>query len=432
MTLKKGWNVLLVKFADDTDRQGVFRLRLTNAADSVAKRFVADPKQAPPFPAVTETADPPAPTVALAEILRSRSVAAPNDLEARRALGVALRQCGDYEGAILALKEAVALAPNSGLLHSELAKALQANDQTTEAVAERETARKRDKRLVTPTDKTALFAKLPTTKTAPGVSEVRVLDEGIVVVYPDYAQAHYTHEVVTVLDDAAVKRYQQYHISLPSQTASATLETARLIKADGKIVDARGDSNEEFAAFPSLAIGDTIDIVYRVEDYPRRGLAGKFWTEWYFSQRTGPVKLSRLVLIAPKTMEMGIHTSGAIGEPTIQDKGEWRIREWRVANLPSDKLELLAPPFRDTGMWVDISTVKSWKDIVEWYESLSAPRCLPDAVVRAKADELTAGLTTDEEKTKAIVPFCRRQDSVPDDAVPPERVCSYRRKGDTA
>ncbi len=308
----------------------------------------------------------------------------------RARLGDVQSEMGNKVAALLSYREAIRLDPSRMVLREKVQ--LLAGEKSVA-------------KLVTLTDAAPLLAKLPRAADNPGVSEVRVLDEGYVIVYPDFAQAHYTHEIITCLDSAAAEKYQQYPIGTGTATGTGTVEVARIIKPNGKIVDCKDKGEDEFAAFPSLAPGDTIDLVYRVDDYPTGGLAGKFWTSWFFATPDSRVNLSRFVLVTPKEMSLTLSGHGGLPEPTLKEAGKWRIREWNVSSKGDARPEILASPHRDSGMWLDASTFADWREVVGWYSSLSAPRCLPDAVVRAKTDDLTKDAKTEEEKIRAVVRF---------------------------
>jgi tetratricopeptide (TPR) repeat protein len=236
-------------------------------------------------------------------------------------------------------------------------------------------------------------------------SAIVLLDEAREVVYADYAQVSYARHIVQVLDAAAVERYQAFPLDVPTATADVTVESARIVKQDGKVQDVAEMAVGSMITLPSLAPGDVIDIAYRVEDYPRGGLARQFWTQWHFATPSTRVKLARYVLITPPEMMFEYRAHGGVPEPSVKDVKGWRVREWRMTDLQGPKLEAGAPGARDTGPWLDISTIRSWKQIVEWYRDLSQPRCVPDATIRARALELTRGAKTEEEKLRALIRF---------------------------
>jgi tetratricopeptide (TPR) repeat protein len=55
------------------------------------------------------------------------------------------------------------------------------------------------------------------------------------------------------------------------------------------------------------------------------------------------------------------------------------------------------------------STFKSWEAVGAWYQGLESDRIVPDAAVKAKVAELTAGKTTEEEKVRAVYGYVATQ-----------------------
>jgi transglutaminase-like putative cysteine protease len=340
-------------------------------------------------------------------------------------LYVALR---DLPKAIRTLRAAREVRPQDGSLCATLADVLREAGQKQEAISLYRTAialnpahvALRDKlqvlsgeqpvlKLVPSTPLQPLLAGAAKAGDTAGASTVALLDEAVQVVYPDYATVTRFHQTVKILDAAAVQRYQSFPLAVPTATADATVETARLLKADGKTQNVAPGAFSESLTLPSLAVGDVIDVVYRVEDYQGGGLAKQFWSDWFFDYPGGPSRISRFVLVTPPDMAITTRAHGAVPEPTTHDVKGWRIREWKMENLPNTDDEVLGPARLDRTAWLDISTVSSWKDVVKWYQALSRPRCMPDAAVRAKAAELTKDATTEEAKLRAIVGYVSRE-----------------------
>jgi len=254
--------------------------------------------------------------------------------------------------------------------------------------------------------------KLRGKPTGPAPSIVMLVDEGREVVYSDFATQTRYHQVIKVNDQAAVNEFQTFELERNSGESQDTLESARLIKADGKIEDHTNDDNSgsddsdgQSVQFPSLAPGDIIDVSYRVEDHSRGVLSHQFWTHWFFEESETQSVVSRFVLITPASMVYTFVGHNSAPDPVERKIGDWQIREWDVKNGPVVASEEHSPPESDWEPWIDVSTVASWKQIVDWYLDLSTPRCEPSPVVRNKAAELTKNCTTDEQKVSALVEF---------------------------
>lgn len=58
----------------------------------------------------------------------------------------------------------------------------------------------------------------------------------------------------------------------------------------------------------------------------------------------------------------------------------------------------------EEGKYPDVAwtSFRSWEEVGQWYRKLEQDRVVPDATIKAKVVELTAGKTSDEEKVKAV------------------------------
>jgi tetratricopeptide (TPR) repeat protein/transglutaminase-like putative cysteine protease len=246
---------------------------------------------------------------------------------------------------------------------------------------------------------------------ADGASAILFLDEGRQLVYPDFAAVCRYHRIVKVFDQAGVERFQTIQLARPESSSNVTVETARILKPDGKIQNvadsAAGREEQDSIALPSLAPGDIVDIAYRVETFRRGALSRQFWSEWFVDVPEAAVKLSRYVFMTPPSLKFATSVHGHAPEPKTTEVKGWRVTEWRTTDVPPHKLEALGVGRLDAGVWIDISTVPSWDLIARWYQDLSRPRCVPDNIVRAKAAELTRGAKSEEEKLHAIIAFVR-------------------------
>jgi hypothetical protein len=108
-------------------------------------------------------------------------------------------------------------------------------------------------------------------------------------------------------------------------------------------------------------------------------------------------------------MNLQVRAHGGVPDPVVKDVNEWRVREWRMADIPVRKAEAAGPGTTETGSWLDLSTIHSWRHIADWYRDISRQRCVPDAEIRAKAAELTKDAKTPEEKLRALTNFVARE-----------------------
>lgn len=238
-----------------------------------------------------------------------------------------------------------------------------------------------------------------------GASAICLLNEQRTVVYPDFATTSRHHQVIQILDAGAAEELQEIGLTRSSSSSRVTVEKSRLIKANGKTQDMMAHADFGSVSFPSLAVGDIIDFSYRTEDFRKGALSRHFWADWEFTIPGIPVKTSRFVLITPPSPDLRTRTVGKVPDATLRDVDGWRVREWKLTDVPAYRIEPFGTPTRDQGMALDVSTVGSWSEIVRWYLDLSRTRCVADETVRQKTQELTREAQTDEDKLRAIVKF---------------------------
>jgi tetratricopeptide (TPR) repeat protein len=247
-----------------------------------------------------------------------------------------------------------------------------------------------------------------------------LLDEGREVVYPDGATDVRYHQIAKIQDQTGVDIYSEKTLALSSATAKIKVFTARLIKPDGKTIasntsDEDDGGNSGVVDFPSLEVGDIVDLDYEVTDYQSGALSHNFWSDWYFRFPNESVDLSQYSLITPSGMDMTIADHGDVPAVSRRDDQGWTIRTWKASAMPIKTLEPLSPTGNDAADWVDFSTVDSWSKIASWYVDIASSACTPDDTIRAQAATLTAGMKTDAEKIKAVVEYVRglRYESTP-------------------
>ncbi|MGH9359486.1 MAG: tetratricopeptide repeat protein, partial [Terriglobia bacterium] len=88
-------------------------------------------------------------------------------------------------------------------------------------------------------------------------------------------------------------------------------------------------------------------------------------------------------------------------KPVITEQGSLTVYSWKSSNSevnttsqPAD-----AEPSFPT---VEITTFRNWQEVGRWWATLESQAVKPTPDIRAKAAELTKGMTTDDEKLRAI------------------------------
>jgi tetratricopeptide (TPR) repeat protein len=235
---------------------------------------------------------------------------------------------------------------------------------------------------------------------------------------------------VRVQTDAGVKQWGL--LSFPFQSATQTVEIdyVRVRKADGSTLltppdnvqdlDSEitrnapfySDLREKHVAVKGLGNGDILE--YQAHWHATKPLIpGQFWFQYNF-HHDGIVLAERLEIKVPK--ERAVKVKGPQATQTVTTDAGSRLYAWTFSKLQNAKepegdqkketeaaLGRLPPPD------VQISSFQSWEEVGRWYWNLQKDRIEPTPAIRAKAAELTKGMTDDAAKLRALYSFVSTQ-----------------------
>ena len=260
-----------------------------------------------------------------------------------------------------------------------------------------------------------------------------------VVIHADGTGYRERTAAIRVQSEAALKDLSV--LTLPFASASERVEIgyARVRRADGTVLETPvtdaleqpqavtreapfySDLKEKQLPVKSLRVGDTLEWQARIVR-TRAEAAGQAWGQETFA--TGGVYLEDPVeLRVPQAMTLTVWTNPRTGpEPVVTTEGAERVYRWahsstkpttgaeaEAAAAEKKKHVLTADEELDQreGKLADVAwtTFKDWQAVGEWYGGLERSRTVPDAAVKAKAAELTAGKTTDEARVRALYGF---------------------------
>ena len=172
----------------------------------------------------------------------------------------------------------------------------------------------------------------------------------------------------------------------------------------------------------SLKVGDTLEWQVRVTK-TKAEAPGQFWGSDSFNEDA--VVLSEAVeLRAPK--DKAVTVWSPLFKPTETVDGGEKVWRWEHSQLkpttgPEAEKEKEAKKKKiwtaaeeldaKEGKLPDVAwtTFKSWEEVGSWYRGLEGERMVPNADVKAKVTELTAGKMTEEAKIRAVYSYVATQ-----------------------
>lgn len=222
----------------------------------------------------------------------------------------------------------------------------------------------------------------------PGVRELGLL------VYP-FASSFETLEIVYV----RVRKPDGTVLETPSS------DVQELDSAVSREAPMYTDQREKHIAVKSLAIGDVLEAHLRWI-FHEAIAPGHFWFDRsYF--RDG-ICLQEIIRVdVPANVPVKLRNSGP--QPEMREDAGRRVYTFKSANLKRPEESKIpdweknyygtAPPD------VQLSSFSSWEEVGKWYEALEKVKTVVTPDIRAKAEELTKGKSTEEEKARAIYDF---------------------------
>ena len=226
---------------------------------------------------------------------------------------------------------------------------------------------------------------------------------------------------VRVQSEAAVRELGVLTLPYSSDNQRIEVLYVRVRKPDGTLVEtpesnvqdvssevARqaptySDLREKQIPVRSLGVGDVLEFRVR-SSRTKPEVPGQFWHEYNFIKK-GVVLEETLRVVLPADKFVLVKSPSR--KPEVRVEGGHTIYFWKTARLEPSKPEDPKKKAPQTPEFADVrlTTFKSWADVGRWYGSLARPRAAVTPSIQAKAAELTKGLTTAEEKERALYKY---------------------------
>src|SRR5271156_170099 len=233
---------------------------------------------------------------------------------------------------------------------------------------------------------------------------------------------------IRVQSEAGVQQWGQIQVGYNSANERVEIPYVRVIKADGSIVRAGDDAVQDLSApleqqapvytdfrqkhitVPGLRPGEVLE--YHIVTEIHTPLApGQFWADYDFDKTS--IDLDEEVeMDIPADRPIKLKNKPGM-DPKISEEHGRRLYRWTNSHLEreddqkdkdkDDKKKKRHP--EDEHPDIQLTTFVSWEQIGLWYASLEKDRRAPSPEVRAKAEELTKGLTNDLDKVQALYDF---------------------------
>ena len=165
------------------------------------------------------------------------------------------------------------------------------------------------------------------------------------------------------------------------------------------------DIHEKHVAVKGLGVGDELEYLLRYH-IVNPEVPGQFWFEYTFP-KTVIAKDELLQISVPREKYVKVSSPGF--KPEISDQGTTRVYTWKTSNPQVEDSSAQAGKLKAPQPSVQVTTFHSWDEVGRWYSQLQAPQAVVTPDIRAKAEELTKGLTSDDARIRAIYNYVATQ-----------------------
>ncbi len=240
-------------------------------------------------------------------------------------------------------------------------------------------------------------------------------------VFKDFTYTTVEHERVTILNKRGVNAYCE--VVLPYSTEYQRIEIldAKTLTPDGKILKPGkkgindvtppfifsapiySDVKYRTITMPGCTPGATIDYTVRIRTI-KPYMKGNFFDSDYL-QTSDPISQSTYEVSFPRDVKFAYRQYNFISPPSIIERGDRVMYTWKLRGIKQIIPEQNMPPMSEVLNRVRISTVGSWDGLARWYWGLSGKQYGSSKAMDRKITKLTKGLTTTDEKIRAIYDY---------------------------
>jgi tetratricopeptide (TPR) repeat protein len=155
----------------------------------------------------------------------------------------------------------------------------------------------------------------------------------------------------------------------------------------------------------NLNPGDTLEYQMHIAEKHAEA-ANQFWRAIEFMNE-GIVLEEHVEVRVPANKYVNIVSDKV--QPTIHQDGTEKVYEWKTSHLTDETVDqsktILTPPKPA----IQITTFESWQQLGEWYRTLLSSQIVVTPAIRQQEQQITAGLTTDDAKQRAIYTYVSTQ-----------------------
>ena len=248
-----------------------------------------------------------------------------------------------------------------------------------------------------------------------GEDAVYLVDYGYTRVQTSGLSAKFQQLAVKVYSQRGVEMFRQFPISYAPNRQEVQVVKVRITKPDGSVVESYGeternlnepwsgmyyDARSRVLSFPSLAVGDVLEIQYRLEDTARENLLSDYWGDVEYVQATAPKIRFQYLIDMPASRPLYWNKSQLPESVTAAttELAEGRVLyRWDSRSVGKVVPEPSMPGWAEVVTTLHVSTYKSWEDVGRYYWGLVRDQLRPNDELRRSVDDALVGVDRKDE-----------------------------------
>ena len=221
---------------------------------------------------------------------------------------------------------------------------------------------------------------------------------------------------IHILAESGVKSMAILTFTYTASNQQMDIGYVRVIKPDGTIVvtpeynvqdmpadvtrqaPMYSDIHQKHVAVKGLGVGDTLEYQVTLRSI-KPEVPGHFWMEYTFEKNL--IMLDEQLDLDLPAEKLATVASADL-QPTVTTASGRKLYHWASSNM--ERPDPDAPP-KSMKHWkpsVQVTTFSNWEQVGSWYESLQRGSLAITPAIQTRADALTKGLTSNEDKLRAI------------------------------
>ncbi|OJT16357.1 cell division protein FtsK [Archangium sp. Cb G35] len=223
---------------------------------------------------------------------------------------------------------------------------------------------------------------------------------------------------VKVLNTRGVDAFRTYPVTYSPDRQEVRVLRARITKPDGSVVDSYGESdrniNEPWTgmyydarakvlSFPALAVGDVLELQYRVDDTAQDNLLSDYWGDVESVQGVYPKVQYQFLVEMPKERPLYWNEKKLPGVTHTREdvEGGSVLYRWSAKHVSKVVPEPGMPGWAEVAANLHVSTYRTWDEVGRYWWGLVRDQLTPNQELRSTVDTVLQGV--DRKDQKAVV-----------------------------